>query len=852
MKRFVPFALVLTIFCSSKPQEKPLYKDPAQSVEKRVDDLLSRMTLQEKLAQLGQLSASQMISGQEVDRAKLAASAGNMSWGCVEGITLRGENSTVIFNAIQRYMVNETRLGIPVITVTESLHGSVNDGSTIFPQSVAIGATFDPELAYQMTYAVSKELYSQGISQSLSPGLDVVRDLRWGRVEESFGEDPYLVGMIGIAETKGYIDGGINPMIKPYGPGGATVGGLNLASVDSGERDLLNIHIKPYEMVVRNTSVSAVMSSYDSWNGIPNSSSHYLLTELLRDKWGFKGYVYSDWGAVGMLKDFQKVAATYADAAVMAISAGLDLEVGPCYRDLAKLVEEGKFDVSIIDRAVSRVLTVKFQMGLFEHPYRGEDTGPVMRKAETVALSRKIADESIVLLKNEGNILPLDASKLNSVAVIGPNADQVQFGDYTWSRSNKDGVTPLQGLKTLLGDKVKINYAQGCDRVSDSRDGFEEAVMAAEKSDVSLVFVGSASASLARDYSDATCGEGFDLSSLDLTGAQQPLLEAVCAVGKPVVLVLVTGKPFSVKWAKENVQAIAVQWYGGEKEGDAIASMLFGETVPCAKLPFSFPQSVGHLPCYYNHLPSDKGFYHQPGAPGKPGRDYVFSSPAPLWEFGYGLSYTSFEYAPMQIDKAVFTDKDTIIVKTSVTNTGNRDAKEVVQLYFNDIVSSVATPVRQLCAFKKVAVPAGKTVSVELVVPVSTFALYNRNMDLVVEPGEFELQLGASSLDIRQRAVVNVGKDEKTADLEEEVAVGKIGRKINLHGAVRDMQATPVGGVTIKSIHSGATAVSNPDGTYSIKTNEGDILELSKSGLQTLRHKVGNSAQEDITVYYKN
>jgi len=457
-----------------------------------------------------------------------------------------------------------------------------------------------------------------------------------------------------------------------------------------------------------------------------------------------------------------------------------------------------------------------------------------------------------VLLKNERNILPLDASKLKSIAIIGPNADQVQFGDYTWSRSNKDGITPLQGIRSLVGNRVKITYAQGSDRVSNDKKGFPGAVRAVKESDVAILFLGSASASLARDYSDATCGEGFDLSSLDLTGVQQELLEAVSDVGKPVVLVLVTGKPFSIRWAKENVPAIAVQWYGGEKAGDAIAAMLFGETVPCGKLPFSFPQSVGHLPCYYNHLPSDKGFYHQPGTPGHPGRDYVFSSPDPLWEFGYGLSYTSFEYAPMQISPDSLSEADTLTVRTTVTNTGIRDAKETVQLYFNDLVSSVTTPVRQLCAFQKVFVPAGKPVPVELKVPVSAFALYNKGMELTVEPGQFELQLGASSLDIRQSEVITIGQIETHKSIDDTIDSIIVGKSISLHGVIRDMQATPVGEVTIKSLLSGVITKSRPDGTYHISTNEGDILELSRKGLQTCRFKVGSATQSDITVYYKN
>jgi len=826
------------------------YKDASLPVDVRVEALLSQMTVREKIAQLSHLHGHQLYSGQKVDMAKLRANAGDLGWGCVEGFNITGENVTEAFNTIQKYMVEETRLGIPTFTVTESLHGSVHDGSTIFPQSVAVGSTFDLELAYDMTRAISEELVSQGVNQVLAPALDVVRDLRWGRVEESFGEDPYLVGMMGIAETRGYLDGGVNPMLKPLGPGGAPLGGLNLGSVDSGERDVRMVHVKPFEMVVRNTDVSAVMSSYDSWNGISNSSSHFLLTDLLRNEWGFDGYVYSDWAAVSMLTDFQRTAPTYADAAVQAISAGLDVEASSgCYWELEKLIEEGVFDVAILDEAVRRVLRTKFRMGLFENPYRG--VSAVMQTPEHLALSRRIADESIVLLKNEDGLLPLDAASLKSIAVIGPNADQVQFGDYTWSRSNKDGITPLQGLSELLGDRVKINYARGCDRTTSDRSGFTEAIEAASSSDVAILFLGSASASLARDYSDATCGEGFDLSSLELTGVQQELLEAVSGTGKPVVLVLVTGKPFTISWAKEHVPAIAVQWYGGQFEGAAIADMLFGKTVPCAKLPFSFPQSTGHLPCYYNHLPSDKGYYHRPGSREVPGRDYVFSSPDPLWEFGYGLSYTEFTYGPMTLSSTTLGPSDTLFVRTTVRNEGKRDAKEVVQLYFRDLFSSVATPVRQLKAFTKVFVPAGETREVVMMLPVSEMALYDRDMNLVVEPGEFEIMIGASSLDIRQRAIVNVTTTPTRNDsMEEHELVVRKGKKVILNGTVRDVQATPVNAVSITSKSTGTTIQTSKDGTFKIRTHIGDVLVVSADGIITDEIQVVSSDPLDVVVRY--
>lgn len=356
-KWLLPFILSVLIAVDSMAQCIPVYKDSSMSVERRVTDLLGRMTLREKIAQLSHLHGYQLYNGQEVDYQKLRDAAGDISYGCIEGFNLTGENVRKAFHAIQKYMVEETRLGIPVFTVTESLHGSVHDGSTIFPQSVAVGSTFNLDLAYQMTKAIATELRSQGVIQTLSPGLDVVRDLRWGRVEESFGEDPWLVGQMGIAQVKGYIDGGISPMLKPFGPGGAPLGGLNLASVESGERDIRNIHIKPYEMAVRNTEVKAVMTSYNSWNGIPNSASSYLLTNILRNEWGFKGYVYSDWGAVAMLKDFQHTAKDDSEAAIQALTAGVDLEASSnCYWALEQLIEQGRFDEKYVDLAVGRIL----------------------------------------------------------------------------------------------------------------------------------------------------------------------------------------------------------------------------------------------------------------------------------------------------------------------------------------------------------------------------------------------------------------------------------------------------------------------------------------------------------------
>lgn len=736
----VSLAAMIIVSCA----EKRTYKDSSLPIDKRVEDLLSKMTIKEKLRQLNQLDMPSLLEDGELSQERLEELIGPDGFGSVQGITIPSWESTKLFNSLQRYCIEETRLGIPIFTSTESLHGSVHDGSTIFPQSIAVAATFNPALAYSMTRAISEELYSEGVNQTLCPVLDVCRDPRWGRAEETFGEDPFLNGTIGTAEVKGYLDGGLNPVIKHFGPGGEPVGGLNLASVNCSPEDLSRIHLKPFEMVVRNTGIRTVMSSYNSWNRVPNSASRYLLTELLRETWGFRGYVYSDWGAVGMLHNFQGVAADYPEAARMAISAGLDFEAaGSNYQTLEASIADGLIDESVIDKAVRNILRVKFEAGLFDNPYRNMDGKATVRTPEHVALSRKIADESIVLLKNDGGLLPLDKTSIRSVAAIGPNADQVQFGDYSWSRSNDDGKTPLAALKEYLGPGIKITYAKGCDLVSEDGSGIQEAVRATRSSDLTLLFLGTSSASLARDYSNSTSGEGFDQESLELTGAQERLMREVAGTGKPVVLILVTGKPICIPWAKDNIPAIVTQWYGGETAGDALVGVLFGDTVPSGKLPISFPRSTGHLPSYYNHLPTDKGYYHKPGSPGNPGRDYLFSSPDALWPFGHGLGYTTLEYGPLNLSGTVFAPEDTVKVNLSVNNIGSRDALETVQLYVRNQTSLEVTPVKELKAFTKVPIQAGGSAEASLSFPVE-------------EKGKYLIMVGTSSADIRQETEITV------------------------------------------------------------------------------------------------
>ncbi|MGM9803852.1 MAG: glycoside hydrolase family 3 N-terminal domain-containing protein [Muribaculaceae bacterium] len=743
--------LFCTVFGSASAAEKPKYQDVKASVDERVADLLSRMTLDEKVAQMRHLHHNQIMTDGRLDKEKLAQAVGTAGVGFVEGITWSGEQCCQWMAEIQQYMRGKTRLGIPVFTSSESLHGSVQDGSTIFPQAIALGSTWNTRLASQMAEATAAELKAQGITQTLAPIVDVCRDPRWGRVEECLGEDPHLISRMAAPQVQSYLAGGISPMLKHFGAHGCPQGGLNLASVSCGERDLLGIYMSTFEYVIKTAKPWAVMSSYDSWNGIPNSGSHFLLTELLRNQWGFKGFVYSDWSAIGMLNYFHHTAANNAEAAEQALRAGLDAEAADnCYSELPRLVREGVIGEDLIDLAVSRILRVKFSMGLFDNPMPTlKNYSSNVHTNNNVSLARDIANESIVLLENKDNILPLNADALQSIALIGPNADQVQFGDYSWTRSNDHGITLLQAMQARLGDKVAVRYARGCDLTTQNREGFAEAVEAAQKSDLSIVVVGTQSASLAREYKGSTCGEGYDLNSLELCGVQQQLIEAVHATGKPVIVVLLSGRPFALKWVKDNVNGVIVQWYPGEEGGNALADVILGKVNPSGKLNYSFPKSTGHLPCYYNHLPTDKGFYHNPGDVDRPGQDYVFSSPEALWAFGRGLSYTQFAYDDATVNKDQYTDADTIAIDVKLRNAGKREGKEVVQVYVRDVVSSVVTPVKQLKAFAKVNLAAGEVRTVRLAIPVADLALYNREMRRVVEPGEFELQIGSASDDIR-------------------------------------------------------------------------------------------------------
>lgn len=846
--------IVMGVFCYStlvNAQQTLPYKKPLLPTEARVNDLLNRMTLEEKIAQIRHLHSWDMFDGQELNLEKLDKMCGGVGYGFFEGFPLTAASCRKTFREIQTYMVEKTRLGIPGFSIAESLHGVVHEGATIYPQNIAMGSTFNPKLAYERAKHISGELNTMGVKQVLAPCIDVVRDLRWGRVEESFGEDPFLCSKMAVAEVKGYMEHGISPMLKHYGPHGNPLGGLNLASVDCGVRDLFDIYLKPFEAVFAETGIMAVMSSYNSWNRIPNSASRFMLTDILRNKYGFRGYVYSDWGVINMLKTFHKTAANDFEAASQVLTAGLDVEASSSsYTILAEKVRQGEFDITYIDQAVKRVLRAKFELGLFEDPYQEQATHRLaLHSEESVRLSRRIADESAVLLKNEGQLLPLDAHRLKSVAVVGPNADNVQFGDYTWSKKKEDGVTPLQGIRDLLGNKVKINYAKGCSLASLDTSAIAEAVEAVRQSDVALVFVGSSSTAFVRHSAEpSTSGEGIDLSDISLTGAQEQLIREVYAVGKPVVVILVAGKPFAIPWVKEHIPAVLVQWYAGEQEGYSIADILFGNVNPSGKLTFSFPQSTGHLPAYYNYLPTDKGYYKEPGTYEKPGRDYVFSNPDPLWAFGHGLSYTQFEYIKATTDKEIYHPHDTIQVAVRLKNAGKISGKEVVQVYMRDVVSSVMTPVKQLKGFSKLEILPGQTQETTIKIPVHELYLTDDWGNRYLEPGKFELQVGTASDDILFNLPIYVGI-QRGGDRDGPVAFLKPqmdGKVILVTGTVRDIQATPLSGVKIQSADSKENVLTDYQGIYTIKVKDNGRLTFSKKGFATKVMEV--EGQTDVSI----
>lgn len=847
MKRITLLAAVL--LCNaliSKSQTLP-YQDSSLPIEERVEDLLSRMTLEEKIAQMGHIHSKHYDNDGKADLAKLRKSINGMSRGCMEAFPYSLQQYVDAVYDIQKEMVSGTRLGIPVIPVVEGLHGVVQDGCTIYPQAIAQGATFNPELIEEMAFQIAREARSIGAWQVLSPCLDVARELRWGRVEETFGEDPYMNAVNGTAYVRGAQKGGLICTPKHFVAHGTPTGGVNLASVAGGLYDLYNVYLPPFKMIIDECAPLSIMNCYSSYDGEVITGSRFYLNDLLRGTLGFKGYVYSDWGSIGMLRYFHKVAADASEAARMAIEAGLDLEASSVeYDTAAELVKNGRLDEKYIDEAVRNVLYAKFRSGVFDSPLPDRSAWKTtIHNLESVELSRKMAVESAVLLENKDKMLPLDAGSLKSIAVIGPNAARVQFGDYSWGADVEYGVTPLEGLEAIAEGRFQIEYAEGCDLWSQNMSGFKEAIKVARKSDVAVVFVGSQSALLARKSEPATSGEGYDLSSLKLPGVQEELIDAVAATGTPVIVVLVTGKPFELIRIREKVEAVVVQWYAGEEQGSAIAELLFGRENFSGRLPVSFPKSVGQLPCYYNWMPTDKGYYNRKGSIGKPGRDYVFSDPYALYDFGYGLSYSSFEYTGMQAD---YSD-GMVKVCVKVKNASDRAGMETVQIYSNDVASSRVTPAKKLVAYKKVEIQPGEEKVVDFSIPADRLGFYDNSYRLCLESGDFKIMAGSSSKDIHFTSVITIGEGSATeASYAKEGSDSQsVGSEVAMTLTVRDIQASVLEGVAV-NFNGAVIATTTAEGTCKIKIPSGAVMTLIKEGYDTLTVKAETESRMSVTM----
>ena len=736
------------------------YRDPSLSVEKRVEDLMNRMTLDEKIAQLGMIEAD-LYKGDP------------NGFGVCECPKIGVADVLKSSFETKKYARENTRLGIPPIMTAECLHGVLAYGATIFPQAIAQGSTWNPELIEQMATMIASESSVVGIDQALSPLFDLARDPRYGRMEECYSEDPYLTGEMGTAFVRGMQGDPAETCFqlsydkvmctaKHFAGYSVPVAGINVAPASMGIRELRSEFLPPFEKAVREANVYSVMPSYNEIDGIPAHSNKFLLSQVLRNEWGFSGYVFADYSAIWRLFALHKVADTIEEAGKKALMAGVDLEASRAYAftHLGALVKENKLDINYVDQACRRILTVKFKAGLFEKPY--PDAGNIQKMVHIQAhidVARRIAEESVILLKNEKNLLPLDLNKIKSLAVIGPNADQVQYGDYTWTRDNSSGVTVLGGIRKLVGNKASINYARGCNISGSSRDGFREAVKAAEKSEAVVLVLGETSVilsgigwgkgpGLSENEEPFTGGENYDLSDINPVGVQRELAKAICSTGKPVILILVHGRSWSIAWEKENIPSILEAWYPGEQGGGAIADILFGKVNPSGRLNATVPQSVGHVPVYYDYKPSGKGDSRKPGSPDKPGRNYVFSSPDPLFPFGFGLSYTTFEYSNLKISKELFGVNDTLKVSADIKNTGKVEGKEVVQLYVNDEFSSITTPVMALKKFKKISLKPGETQNVSFLLKPQELGLWNEEMQFVTEPGKFKLMFARSAEDI--------------------------------------------------------------------------------------------------------
>jgi beta-glucosidase len=751
----------------------PLYKDARAPVPARVADLLGRMTLEEKVGQMIAIWArkAEVIDDLAFNPAKASAAyphgIGHVTRPSdkrgVPGITgasggtaarWRTPRQTVEFiNAMQRWALNDTRLGIPVLFHEESLHGYMATDATMFPQAIGLAGAFDRDLMRRVQSVIARETRARGVPYVLSPVVDIVRDPRWGRIEETFGECPYLVAELGVAAVEGLqgpgkfdrlADGKVYATLKHMTGHGQPESGVNVGPAQLSQRELREYFFPPFREIVKRTSIASVMPSYNEIDGVPSHANTWLIGDVLRGEWGFDGLISSDYGAVNELESIHHVAADLAETARLALAAGVDSELpdGMAFRTLVDQVRAGKVEVSAIDRAVARMLTLKFRAGLFENPYGDAALAErITGNTEARALALEAARKSLCLLTNDGT-LPLAEDKVGKLAVIGPNHAIARLGGY--SSVPKQTVSLIQGLRALVGDKVELLTAQGV-FITRSEDRSESNVQLADSArnreliaQAVEVAKGADAIILAIGDTEQTSREGFaknhlgDRTSVDIVGEQNELVAALAALGKPLVIAAINGRPPSWPMVVARANAMLECWYPGQEGGTAMAEALFGRINPGAKLPVTVIRDAGQIPFVYNHKPSAR-------------RGYLFADKSPLFPFGHGLSYTSFAISAPKLSMTHMQRDGSVSVSVEVRNTGTRAGDEVVQLYISRRTASVTQPVLQLKGFERVTLQPGEARMVRFDLSAETFALWDANMREIVEAGEIDIRVGNSS-----------------------------------------------------------------------------------------------------------
>ena len=754
---------------SRKAAKLPPYKNSSLSPARRVKDLLSRMTLDEKAAQMVCIwreKADKLVDADgNFDHPKAKKAFAN---GCAPGQVGRpsdagkGKNArdmAELTNAIQKFFLEETRLGIPVMFHEECLHGHAAVDGTSFPQPIALGATFSPELVESLFSMTALEARQRGAHQALTPVVDVAREPRWGRVEETYGEDPYLVSRLGIAAVRGFQGDAkfrdkkrLIATLKHFVGHGQPESGMNCAPANVSLRVLRETFLFPFKEVLKHSGALSVMASYNEIDGVPSHKNKWLLRDVLRKEWGFEGFLVSDYFAVWELGYRPEthghfVAKDKADSCAQAVRAGVNIELPDpdCYLHLADLVRKRVLKEKELDELIAPMLFCKFAIGLFDDPY--VDPAEAERIAGCDAhreLALKAAREAITLLKNDNQVAPLDLNKIKTIAVIGPNANRSLLGGY--SGVPKHDVTVLDGIKHKVANRAKVLYSEGCkitiggswnqDEVvpsnpDEDHKAIAEAIEVAKKADAIVLAIGGNEQTSREAWSLQHMG---DRANLNLIGRQEELVKAMVATGKPVIVFLFNGRPLSINFLNDNVPVIYECWYLGQETGHAVANVLFGDYNPGGKLPISFPRSVGHLPVFYNYKPSAR-------------RGYLFDDVSPLYAFGYGLSYTTFAMKNLRLANKSIRRNGSTRVLVDITNTGKREGTEVVQLYIRDCVSSVTRPIKELKGFRKVHLQSGETTTVAFDITPDHLAFYDVDMKYVVEPGEFEIMVGNSSRD---------------------------------------------------------------------------------------------------------